>query len=50
MTPRQNPRPVRVESRALELASLISTAVALSFGIAMAAAAMLLVAGMLLEL
>jgi len=48
MTPHDSPS-VSVEHRPVALASLISTAVALSLGIALAAAAMLIAAGMWLE-
>ena len=48
MTPHDSPS-VSVGQQPVALASLISTAVALSFGIALAAAAMLIAAGMWLE-
>jgi hypothetical protein len=48
MTPPDSPS-VPVQSQPVALTTLISTTVALSFGIALAAAAMLVAAGMWLE-
>lgn len=49
MAPNHDTRTISIDSPPQGLGQLISTALALSFGISMAAAAMLLAAGILLE-